>query len=215
MLSIEDNEGNIKDYLVSSTVSVKKNGTTASARDVLEGDSVSLGLTYGRISSISATSKTISKSGIIKEVIISSTPRITIAVDGTNISYAITNNAKIKVGENAATFYDLRVGMAVKFTLESDTIISLETTANTAVTTWEGTVLLVNSSYDLLQISFIDPVTGTERNESVFVKSNASIVDYATQKDKKLSTIKPGTKVSVTGSMVSGIFEAGTGVIIG
>lgn len=215
MLSIEDNEGNIKDYLVSSTVSVKKNGTTASARDVLEGDSVSLGLTYGRISSISATSKTISKSGIIKEVVISSTPRITIAVDGTNISYAITNDAKIKVGENAATFYDLRVGMAVKFTLESDTIISLETTANTAVTTWEGTVILVNSSYDLLQISFIDPVTGTERNESVFVKSNASIVDYATQKDKKLSAIKPGTKVSVTGSMVSGIFEAGTVVIIG
>ena len=39
--------------------------------------------------------------------------------------------------------------------------------------------------------------------------------DYATQKDKKLSTITPGTRVSVTGSMVSGIFEAGTVVIIG
>ena len=58
-------------------------------------------------------------------------------------------------------------------------------------------------------------MTGATRNESVYVKTNASIVDYATQRDKKLSAIKPGNKVSVTGSLVSGIFEAGTVVIIG
>ena len=215
MLSIEDKDGVIKDYLVSSTVTVKKNATTATARDILEGDSVSLGLSYDRITDISAMSKTTNKSGIIKEVVISSTPRITISYDGNDISYAITNSASIKVGDNAATFYDLRVGMSVKYTLESDTIVSLQTTANSTVTTWEGTVVLVNASYDLLQITFVDSVTGATRNESVFVKKNASIVDYATQKDKKLSTIKPGTKVSVTGSLVSGIFEAGTVVIIG
>ena len=215
MLSIEDTDGVIKDYLVSSTVTVKKNATTATARDILEGDSVSLGLSYDRITDISAMSKTTNKSGIIKEVVISSTPRITISYDGNDISYAITNSASIKVGDNAATFYDLRVGMSVKYTLESDTIVSLQTTANSTVTTWEGTVVLVNASYDLLQITFVDSVTGATRNESVFVKENASIVDYATQKDKKLSTIKPGAKVSVTGSLVSGIFEAGTVVIIG
>lgn len=215
MLSIEDKDGMVKDYLVSSNVTVKKNATTASARDILEGDSVSLGLSYDRITDISAMSKTTNKSGIIKEVIISSTPRITISFDGTDVSYAITNSASIKVGDNAATFYDLRVGMSVKYTLESDTIVSLQTTANSTVTTWEGTVVLVNASYDLLQITFVDSVTGAVRNESVFVKKNASIVDYATQKDKKLSAIKPGAKVSVTGSLVSGIFEAGTVVIIG
>ncbi|MBQ6895307.1 MAG: S-layer homology domain-containing protein [Clostridia bacterium] len=215
MLSIEDKDGVIKDYLVSSTVTVKKNATTATARDILEGDSVSLGLSYDRITDISAMSKTTNKSGIIKEVVISSTPRITISYDGNDISYAITNSASIKVGDNAATFYDLRVGMSVKYTLESDTIVSLQTTANSTVTTWEGTVVLVNASYDLIQITFVDSVTGATRNESVFVKKNASIVDYATQKDKKLSAIKPGAKVSVTGSLVSGIFEAGTVVIIG
>jgi len=215
MLSIEDKDGVVKDYLVSSNVTVKKNASTATARDILEGDSVSLGLSYDRITDISAMSKTTNKSGIIKEVIISSTPRITISFDGTDVSYAITNSASIKVGDNAATFYDLRVGMSVKYTLESDTIVSLQTTANSTVTTWEGTVVLVNASYDLLQITFVDSVTGAVRNESVFVKKNASIVDYATQKDKKLSAIKPGSKVSVTGSLVSGIFEAGTVVIIG
>lgn len=215
MLSIEDNTGLVKDYLVSSTVTVKKNASSASARDILEGDSVSLGLSYDRITDISATSKKTNKSGIIKEVIISSTPRITISFDGTNTSYAVRNDANIKVGDTAANFYDLRVGMSVKYVLESDTIINLETTANSTVTTWEGTVVLVNASYDLIQITFVDNATGATRNESVFVKSNASIVDYATQKTKKLSAIKPGAKVSVTGSLVSGIFEAGTVVIIG
>ncbi len=215
MLSIEDNTGNVNDYLVSSNVSVQKNNKSVSARDILEGDSVSLTLAYDRISAISATSKTTNKSGIIKEVVISATPRITIAVDGTEVSYSVTNDASVTVGSVASTFYDLRVGMSVQYTLESDTIILLKTTASSAVTTWEGTVKLVNASYDLLQIEFVDPVTGSVRDESIFVKSNASIVDYATQKDKKLSAIKPGNKVSVTGSMVSGIFEAGTVVIIG
>lgn len=215
MLSVEDNDGNVKDYLVSSNVTVKKNGSSATARDVLEGDSVSLNLTYGRISAITATSRKVNKTGIIKEVIISSTPRITVASDNTTVSYAVTNNANILIGDVASNFYDLRVGMSIEFTLESDTIINLKTTANNAVTTWEGTVLLVNASYDLLQISFVDPMTGATRNESVYVKTNASIVDYATQRDKKLSAIKPGNKVSVTGSLVSGIFEAGTVVIIG
>lgn len=215
MLSVEDNDGNVKDYLVSSNVTVKKNGSSATARDVLEGDSVSINLTYGRISAITATSRKVNKTGIIKEVIISSTPRITVASDNTTVSYAVTNNANILIGDVASNFYDLRVGMSIEFTLESDTIINLKTTANNAVTTWEGTVLLVNASYDLLQISFVDPMTGATRNESVYVKTNASIVDYATQRDKKLSAIKPGNKVSVTGSLVSGIFEAGTVVIIG
>jgi len=215
MLSIEDNDGVIKDYLVSSNVSVKKNGSSASAKDILEGDSVTLGLNYNRISSVTATSRKTNKTGIIKEVIISSTPRITISADNNMISYSVTNDANILVGDVKSTFYDLRVGMSVEYTLESDTIVNLKTTANNAVTTWEGTVTLVNSSYNLLQITFVDSVTGSTRTESVYVKSNASIVDYATQKDKKLSAIKPGTKVSVTGSLVSGIFEAGTVVIIG
>lgn len=215
MLSIEDNDGNINDYLVSSNVSIRKNNASVSAREILEGDSVSITLAYDRISSVVATSKTTSKSGVIKEVVISATPRITISVDGTEISYSVTNDASITVGGIASSFYDLRVGMSVQYTLESDTIVLLKTTASSDVTTWEGTVVLVNASYGLLQIEFVDPLTGATRNESVFVKSNASIVDYATQKDKKISAIKAGNKVSVTGSMVSGIFEAGTVVITG
>ncbi len=214
MLSIEDNEGNIKDYLVASNVTVTKNGKTSSARDILEGDSVTLNLSYDRITTINATSKTTNKSGIIKEVIISATPRILVSVGGEEISYAVTNTAAIKIGEMQATFYDLRVGMAIEYTLESDTIKSLKTTAVSTVTTLEGTVQLVNSSFKLIQLKYIDSLTGEERIENVYVNDKASIVDYASQKDVKLSAIKAGAVVSVTGSITNGIFEARNIVVI-
>ncbi len=214
MLSIEDNDGNVKEYLVASDVTVKKNGGNATARDVLEGDSVSLGLSYDRITAITATSKVTNKTGIIKEVIISETPRITILVGGEEVSYAITNTADIKIGESSVTFYDLRVGMAVEYKLESDTVVSLKTTSVSTVTTLEGTVQLVNASFKLIQLQFVDDVTGETRTENIYVNDKASIVDYSSQKDVKLSTIKAGNVVSVTGSLTSGIFEARNIVVI-
>lgn len=213
-LSIEDNSGNIKEYLVASNVTVKKNGNTATARDILEGDSVSVSLSYDRITSITATSKTTNKSGIIKEVIISATPRITVLIGGEEVSYAVTNSASVKIGETAGTFYDLRVGMSIEYTLESDTIVSLKSSNVSAVTTWEGTVQLVNASYKLIQLQFVDTMTGETRVENVYVSDKASIVDYTTQKDIKLSAIKAGSSVSVTGSITSGIFEARNIVVI-
>lgn len=213
-LSIEDNSGNIKEYLVASNVTVKKNGNNATARDILEGDSVSLSLSYDRITSITATSKRTNKTGIIKEVIISATPRITVLIGGEEVSYAVTNSASVKIGETAGTFYDLRVGMSIEYSLESDTIVSLKSSNVSAVTTWEGTVQLVNASYKLIQLQFVDNVTGEARFENVYVSDKASIVDYTTQKDIKLSAIKAGSTVSVTGSITSGIFEARNIVVI-
>lgn len=214
MLKIEDNEGNIQDYLMSSNVSVKKNGVAATAKDILEGDSVSANLAYGRISSISATSKTSKKSGVIREVIISVTPRITISVNNEEITYALSSESEVTIGKEVATFYDLRVGMPVDIVLESDTVTSLNSTVSNTITTLEGTVTFINASARYLKISYFDAQTGEELDAFVAIKENASIVDYATQKDKKISNIVVGNKVSVTGAW-SAMFEAGTVVIIG
>ncbi len=215
-LVIEDNEGDVNEYLVSSKVTVKKNGNSSSARDLLTGDSVNVVLNYDRIVSVSATSKTTTRTGIIKEVIISSTPRITVSHGDEDETYQITSDAEIDLNGAVGTFYDLRVGNAVTLKLESDTVVSLKTSATSGeVVTWEGVVKLVNTSYGLIQLEFVDPKVGITRNESVFIKSNASIVDYKTQKNKKLSDVNIGSKVTVTGSMESGVFEAGTVVIIG
>ena len=204
-----------EDYILSSDVSVKRNGKTVSAREILAGDSISAKTTYGIISSITATSKASTKSGIIKEVIISATPKITLTSDGVDTTYYVTSDAKITLSGVESSFYDLRVGLATSIELDSDTIIAIESVLSDEVITWAGTVTLVNASYGLLQIEFVDSLTGQNRSESVFVKSNASIVDYDTQKSKKLTAITPGMKVNVTGSMKTGVFEAGTVIVIG
>lgn len=214
-LRIEENGGNMAEYLVTSDVQVTRNGKKVSAREVLAGDSLTATLSYGRIKSITATSKSSAKNGVIKEVIISASPRITLTIDGVDTTYYVTGDAEITLSGEKGTFYDLRVGTVASVKLDSDTVVSIETVLSDDVLTWAGTVTLVNSSYGLLQIEFFDQATSQTRTESVFVKSNASIVDYETQKSKKVSDIKVGMKVNVTGSMQTGVFEAGTVIIIG
>lgn len=214
-LRIEENGGNIKDYLVKSDVKVTRNGKSVSAREILAGDSVTATTNYGIITSITATSKSSDKTGVIKEVIISKSPRITLTIDGVDTTYYMTADAKIKLSGVESDFYDLRVGLAASVKLEGDTVVSLESVVADDVITLSGTIILVNSSYGLIQMDVMDSVTGQIRTESVFVKSTASIVDYETQKTKKLSALAPGMKINVTGTMQTGVFEAGAVIIIG
>ncbi|MBE7051997.1 MAG: S-layer homology domain-containing protein [Ruminococcaceae bacterium] len=214
-LKIEENGGEVNEYNLASDVKVTRNGKSSNARAVLAGDSVSITTSYGIIKSIVATSKPSAKTGIIKEVIISSTPKLTLTYDGVDTTYYMAADAEITLSNAEATFYDLRVGLAASVKLESDTIVSLESVLSDDVITWTGTVTNVNSSYGLVQIEFVDSTTGQTRTESVYVKEKASIVDYETQKAKKLSNITPGMKINVTGSMQTGLFEAGAIIIIG
>ncbi|MBQ4528760.1 MAG: S-layer homology domain-containing protein [Clostridia bacterium] len=214
-LKIEENGGEIKDYLVKSDVKVTRNGASVSAREILPGDSITATLNYGIITAVTATSKSSDKTGVIKEVIISKTPKITLTIDGVDATYYMTADADITLSGNEASFYDLRVGLATTVKLEGDTVVSLQSVIADDVLTWSGTVILVNASYGLVQMEIVDNVTGQIRTESVFVKSTASIVDYETQKSKKLSALAPGMKINVTGSMQTGVFEAGAIIIIG
>jgi len=182
---------------------------------VLAGDTVSVTTSYGIIKSLVATSRASAKTGIIKEVIISSTPKLTLTYDGVDTTYYVTTDAEITLSGVKSTFYDLRVGQATTIKLDSDTVVAIESAASDEVVTWAGTVTLVNSSYGLIQLEFVDAATGQTRTESVFVKDKATIVDYATQKTKKLSAVTAGMKVNVTGTMQTGLFEANTVIIIG
>ncbi len=214
-LRIEANGGEVDDYLLNSEVKVTRNGKTVSVREVLAGDTVSVTTSYGIIKSLVATSRASAKTGIIKEVIISSTPKLTLTYDGVDTTYYVTTDAEITLSGVKSTFYDLRVGQATTIKLDSDTVVAIESAASDEVVTWAGTVTLVNSSYGLIQLEFVDAATGQTRTESVFVKDKATIVDYATQKTKKLSAVTAGMKVNVTGTMQTGLFEANTVIIIG
>lgn len=213
-ITIENSKGETESYIVLDDVTVNKNGAETNGASLMEGDNVSLTLTYNKVSKVIATSKTSSKAGVLSEIVISNNPKLTVTIDGNDYQYPLTTDAEIIVNGSEATIYDLRNGVAVDIKIESDTITKVSTKAavsgNSQIT---GKVESVNTSLDLIQIAYTDPELGTTRVDPVYV-SKATIFDNATSKTKKLSDVKVGKTVTVIGSVNTGVFVATTVVMI-
>ncbi len=211
-LFVELNNGTEAEYIVMDNVEVTRNGSTkASASDVTIGDTVGLTLTYGRISKIVATSKTQTKSGIITQVIISTSPKLTLKIDGAETTYPVTNSCVFNIpGKPDANFYDLRAGASAEVKIESDTVVEISTDVSDGITQISGTVSSVNSSYAVIQLTYVDSASGNAVTEPVFVKNKATIIDITTGNTIKISAINPGAKITAFGSRNSGVFEATT-----
>ncbi len=210
-ISITATNGDEYNYILADDVEVTKNGKKVTAAEIYAGDTVSVTVTYERITKVVSTSKTQEKTGVIQEVIISATPKITLKTSDGNITYPISNSCVLDItGKSAPTFYDLRVGVAVTLTMEGETVVKLITDASDGITQITGTVTSVNTSYSVIQVNFTDTTTGISVTEPVFVKSKATIIDILTGNSIKLSAINEGAKVTAFGVRNSGIFEATT-----
>ncbi len=211
MISVELTDGTQKTYILDSNVEVSKNGAKSTATAIVSGDTVALTLTYDRVTKIVSTSKKQSKAGVIQEVIISASPKITVKTDDGTMTYPISNACEIVMpGKSTPTFYDLRVGVAVSMTMEGETVVKLETDVSEGVTQISGTVSSVNTSYSVIQVTYTDKTSGITVTEPVFVKSKATIIDILTGSSIKLSAVKEGAVITAFGMRNSGVFEATT-----
>lgn len=216
VISILNNDDEVVEYTAANEVSVNKNGkTTATLSDILAGDSVSMTLEYGYISKIIATSKTSNTTGFIEEIHITTSPSITIKLDGESKSYPLSSDVEILINDVKGTIYDLRLSTSAKITLESDTIVKIATAPVETITQITGTVDLVNTSYGLIQVTYFDETMAQNITHSVFVGKNTKIIDNSTGKEVALKTLKAGSSVTVFGSLTSGVFEATTVIVIG
>jgi len=210
-ITVELTNGTEETYVLGDEVEVVKNGAKATAANIVSGDTVSLTLTHNRVTKIVASSKKQSKGGIIQEVIISASPKITVKADDGVVTYPISNNCEIVMpGKSAPTFYDLRVGIAVSLTVEGETVVKLETDVSEGVTQISGIVSSVNTSYSVIQVTYTDNTTGISVTEPVFVKTKSTIIDIITGQTIKLSGINQGAKITAFGMRNSGVFEATT-----
>ncbi len=210
-LNIQLSDGDMVSYLVGNDIEVTRNGKKASAQDVVAGDTINATVVYDRISKIVSTSKTIQKNGVIKEVIISATPRITVKTDEGEITYPVTNSCALEIaGKSLPTFYDLRVADTVTLTLEGETVVKIMTNSTDGVTQVNGVVTSVNTSYSVIQVNYVDASSGMSITEPVFVKSKTTIIDILTGSTIKLSGVKEGAKITAFGTRNGGIFEATT-----
>lgn len=196
-------------FRISSTVKVAKNDTSAEMIDILVGDKVSLKLEYGVIKNIDATSTTVKDTGVVQSISTDANGTTIKIKIGTQVyEYPVARNAEIIVNDKSGTVHDLRINANVTITLESDTIVKLITTASDEEVDIKGEVVSTNESYRLIQVKYIDSLTGTEVTEQVFLKSNAKIISTSSNTDKKFKDIQPGMTITAMGSRSSGVFEA-------
>lgn len=215
-IKITNTDDEVVSYTAANEVSVSKSGTTdATLSDVRAGDSVSMTLEYGYITKIIATSKTSNTNGFIEEINISSSPSVKIKLNGESKTYPLASNAVITVNGAAGTIYDLRLSTTAKITLESDTIVKIDTSPVETITQITGTVDLVNSSYGLVQITYYDAATTQNITQSVFVGKSTKIINNSTGKEVALKTITSGMSITAIGSVKSGVFEATTLIVLG
>lgn len=215
-IKITNTDDEVVSYTAANEVSVSKSGTTdATLSDVRAGDSVSMTLEYGYITKIIATSKTSNTNGFIEEINISSSPSVKIKLNGESKAYPLASNAVITVNGAAGTIYDLRLSTTAKITLESDTIVKIDTSPVETITQITGTVDLVNSSYGLVQITYYDAATTQNITQSVFVGKSTKIINNSTGKEVALKTITSGMSITAIGSVKSGVFEATTLIVLG
>ncbi|MBR2916661.1 MAG: S-layer homology domain-containing protein [Clostridia bacterium] len=202
-VTVSDTKGNKTTYICSEDgVEITRNGKTVKLSDLIAGDSVSLKLTYHRVTKITAESKSQSSSGTIKSIThTESGSYLEIKEKENTTKYSISNDAIIKVDGAEATAYDLRPGSAINFRAESTLLTKIETTKAASSSSIEGTVTSVQSSHDLL---FVD-----DGEDEITIGVNSSTtIKKASGATVKLSAIATGSKVTVLGSNATGMFIA-------
>ncbi len=205
VLSVMDSNGNTKDYEIAAEgVVVSRNNLEASISSLTEGDTISLRMTYGKVTKIQASSKTKTNSGTI-DYITHSTRGTTIGIaSGDTVDeYKVNKSVKVLVDSSeSASIYDLRPGTAIDIKLDSNEIVRIEAASTVSKQQYYGTVKNVNATYGLMVID----ENGTEVD--IYINSNTKIIDSNTGRNILLKNVEKGVSATITGSNSSGVFEA-------
>lgn len=205
-MNIGDNNGdNVQQYVVSSKgATITRDGEETEFGSLSKGDKVTVKLNYGKVVSVTAKGDTVGFTGLLKEIIISNNPSLTITVDGKDKTYKLRSDAKITVSGSAATIYDLRPNITVTGTLDSSEIktVSASTVAVNEKGEMTGTVTGKNTTYKVITIKDDDGNTQSVyyNNNTKFLSSNGS--------NSTVKALENGSKITVTGADKNGVFEA-------
>ncbi|MBE7024617.1 MAG: S-layer homology domain-containing protein [Ruminococcaceae bacterium] len=205
--------GVLEEYPVSGDVKVTRNGSTVTASDVLVGDKVTVTLRYEEVAVVTATSSQYITEGYIEEITIATLPSVKIRTNNTINAFSLSRECVYTVDGKEGTVYDLRLGALITASVDSETIVSLTTTAPTTTSSTTGVIETINTSYGFFSM-IVTAENGTSSSMQVFTKRpNLQVIDSTDGSTKKVSNLETGMKVNVTGVTSSGAFEA-TAIII-
>lgn len=186
-------------FALNDEVVVYKNNDIEDLSKIYKGDRIEITIEYGNVTKLKAYSNTKTYQGTISGILISSESVIKIKSNGDELEFVAPADVKVKVNGQEATLYDLRVGDTIKISVESDIIISIDTTS-AAITgnKINGTVEVVNASKGFIKVN----------GETVFCKDTSTIFITASGETKVMKNLKEGDTVSIRGVMQNGAYMA-------
>ncbi len=212
-ISHADKEYDGKTYVISDNVSVTKNSKSSDLRSIYTGDTVTLTIEYGEVKKIAAVSKTATVEGTIQAITISSTPSMTVKVDGKERDYDITSEVEITINGSEGKLSDFSVGDTVKITTESNAVTKIVATSVQDLSgSATGVVTGVNSSYKVITIR----KDNGEVMQFQCPDSNKQSTTYITVAGttKKLSDLSADQTVEVKYSVSNGVYIATLVIIL-
>ena len=209
ILTVKGSDGTETDYEVSADgVSVARNSLDAKLSSLMQGDSITLRLTYGKVTKITAASTNQETQGTISYITYTTTgTKIGIEISGKVTEYTVNKSVDVLIDSSAGSVYDLRPGSDIKIKLQSSEIVKIEAAGTITKSQLVGIVKSTNANYGLMVVE--------EGNSeySVFVNGNTKIIDSITGASIKLKSVEKGRTVTVTGSTSSGVLEASVIVV--
>ena len=149
-----------------------KNGTLS---DIRVGDKVEIELEYSVIVEIDAESVSRDVEGTIKEIIISSEPKITILDKNDKLkTYRISPDFEVEIDNDSAGLYDLRLNYKAKLELETDLVTKIECDDEIVVATITGKIEDVDTGDNIIKIRD----NRTDKTVYVRYKSSTTMENY-------------------------------------
>ncbi len=213
-LTLKLTDGTLQSFKFATDVTIIRNGKQDEVRQIGAGDTAELTVQYGRIKKFAGTSINKSTDGTIEEIIISSSPKLTIKEGGISKTYSITPTTKFIVDDATdSTIYSLRLGATATLDLQSENITSIKTKTVVIPPQLVGTVSYIHPTGNVMGIDVVNPTTGAVTTTQAIVKSNAKIMDNTASKITQFKQITKGRTVVVIGTVNYGVFEINTIII--
>lgn len=207
-LVISSSNGEKSEYMLSDSVVIYRNSSKSDVYSLSSGDSVSIVVTNGVVTSVTATSLSKSVSGTISKILIAATPEITIKTSTSEVTYTVTSDTIFKVdGETGATIYDLRLGATAEVRLDSTNITQISTQSLVVSPTMTGVITYVHPTSYVMGLQVTDAATGTVSEVQTVVKSTVKITDTTSSKISAFKSLQPGMTVVVVGTSNYGVYE--------
>lgn len=188
-------------YEVLSDVDVSRNGSSAKLKDIKIGDEVDLTLTYNKVRKITAESEEKTVEGTIEEIVIGKSNKITIKSGKNSNTYTLSADAQIKVDNEAAAIYDLRLGAKVEIKLDSNIVVLIKAQKKAEMLEVRGAISLINLSLGVVTVE-----TDSAERVQIYVDSSTKVNNIEKAAYVKLSELEKGQKVIVYGKNDRGVF---------